>query len=279
MTSPLCYRYNLKKDSLEEINLPCSDLNLDEATRLIPGSAYTTFRTVERTKVLRLSSHLLRLIETSQLMGETPQLSITNIQKNLREALSQCHFESETRVRIILSDNLTDVYYVLEPFSPPDSSFYSQGVDLETHLTQRKNPKAKVTTFIETASHIRVGHPGAYEVLMISPNGEMLEGLTSNFFAVMRGDIYTASDEVLSGMTRAEVLKIARQIGLVVVKHSLNLKQLTQLDEAFITSSSRGIMPVRLMDGLRIGNRMPGEVTSQLLIAYDQMVKVDLEEI
>jgi branched-subunit amino acid aminotransferase/4-amino-4-deoxychorismate lyase len=104
---------------------------------------------------------------------------------------------------------------------------------------ERAQPTAKVTQFIEAAEHVRKSLPeNAYEAIMIGRNGRFLEGLSSNFFAVKNGEIWTADEGVLPGVTRSIILKLAEQSAVPVHLEGIAPDDVAQIDEAFITSSS-----------------------------------------
>lgn len=106
-------------------------------------------------------------------------------------------------------------------------------------------------------------------MLMVNPAGEILEGFSSNFFAVMGGRLYTAGTGVLEGVTRNIVLAGARTI-VPVSLQPVRVADLARVSEAFITSSGRQVMPVRQIDAVVIGD--PGPVTKQLSLWYHDQV-------
>lgn len=94
-----------------------------------------------------------------------------------------------------------------------------------------------------------------------------------------RGIICTAQRGILLGVTRTMVIRAARGRGLGVRFRSLRLDQLSLVKEAFITSSSRGIVPVIQIDDVRVGQGSPGKVTRMLTRAYDEYVLKHAEKI
>ena len=79
---------------------------------------------------------------------------------------------------------------------------------------------------------------------MLDNHDRFLEGLSSNFFAILGGVLWTAEQGVLSGITRAVVIECANQVGLPLRLEPPPREDLTSFDEVFITSSSRGVLPV-----------------------------------
>jgi para-aminobenzoate synthetase / 4-amino-4-deoxychorismate lyase len=92
---------------------------------------------------------------------------------------------------------------------------------------------------------------GAVVPLLLEEDGEVLEGGRANVFAVHKGTLATpeADGRILAGITRAAVLKIARQEGLEVEERPIRRDELLAADEVFLTGSVRGIEPARSLDG------------------------------
>ncbi len=108
---------------------------------------------------------------------------------------------------------------------------------------------------------------GIHTGLLLDREGNFLEGLDSNFFAIKDGVLCTAVEGVLHGLTMKVVLEIAPPI-LSVVTEPVNVRDLALLDEAFLTSTSRVVLPVTEMDGVLIGGGRPGPFTRQLYDAF-----------
>jgi branched-subunit amino acid aminotransferase/4-amino-4-deoxychorismate lyase len=108
---------------------------------------------------------------------------------------------------------------------------------------------------------------GAKEALIVDRNGRVLEGSTSNVFAVVAGVVVTAPEElgVLAGVTRSHVLELMREQGIRVELRALSVPELAQASEVFITSSIREIVPVVQVDGKSIGSGRPGPLATGLL--------------
>src|SRR5690606_12674532 len=133
----------------------------------------------------------------------------------------------------------------LEPFQPPAPEIYADGVRCMTVPgSARSDPAAKTTDWMHDRTAIAQSLPrGIYEGLLLSASGDILEGLGSNFYAVQRGELRTAGDGVLPGIARQIVFEVAPDV-LPVRADPVNIADIPQLDEAFITSSSRAIIPV-----------------------------------
>ncbi len=268
---------------LETIELPEeAGASLDSVSRALPGGSYTTFRTFEHNKVFRLSDHLQRLKTSAQLIGRN---GMPFSRTELRAALSQIARDlpaEELRIRLTmdLQQQPGTVYISTEKLKPPSSEAYRQGVHLVTSSVERHKPKAKTTDFIKPASEVRRLLPDDVEdALIVTDAGRLLEGTSSNFFAVKAGEIWTAEENVLPGITRSMVLEEAQKAGYPIHLEPVTVDDIPLLDEAFITSSSRGVLPVVKINDLTIGAGAPGPLTEDLERRYQRRLEAELEKI
>jgi branched-chain amino acid aminotransferase len=116
------------------------------------------------------------------------------------------------------------------------------------------------------------------EALYRTPAGDVTECTTSNFF-VFRGDqLITPVNEVLPGVTRDVVLEIAGDM-FEVVMGPLRYAELGKYDEAFITSTTKEVMPIVAVDDMIIGAGRPGARTQRLREAFKQYVAAETTQV
>ena len=245
-------------------------VSINDSSKYTPDGAYTTFRTYNRFYVLNLTKHFDRLEETARLAGKPVLLNRKEICKFLGEVI-ETYPANELRIRITvdLSVCLGDIYIVLETLITPDIKCYENGIDVITTTLHRSNPKAKLNKFLSQASEVRRQKGSEYEeILMVDSHNEILEGLSSNFYAVIRDEIFTAEEGVLFGTTRDYVLRLAKKLAIPVNLRPVSIHELKYLDEAFITSTSRSILPIRSIDNQKIDEKAPGPITKKLMQAF-----------
>jgi branched-subunit amino acid aminotransferase/4-amino-4-deoxychorismate lyase len=104
---------------------------------------------------------------------------------------------------------------------------------------------------------------GADEGLWRNDRGHVVEGCTSNVFAVRGRAVWTPGprDGILEGITRAKALQSARALGLTIHEGKLRLRRLLDAEEAFLTSSTGGVRPLVTVDGHNIGPGAAGRWT------------------
>jgi branched-chain amino acid aminotransferase len=248
--------------------------SLDAITRQLPDGFYSTFRTYGKgTRVIGLKAHLRRLYEP------VPTRDVEENDLRMQLSFLLKDYIHEARVRVVMTKQ-GQVYIMLEPLKLLPRDVYEKGVRVETTDMARNAPRLKSTAFI-TASNderIHIAQKDIFEALLVK-NGRILEGMTSNFFYIKDKILCTAQRDILLGVTRRTVIRVARGMGLEVKYQPLKRDQLKVAREAFITSSSRGVVPVIQIDDVIVGQGRPGQITKQLSAAYDAYVLAKAERI
>jgi D-alanine transaminase len=110
---------------------------------------------------------------------------------------------------------------------------------------------------------------GADDAWMVE-DGLVTEGTSNNAYIVKGGKIITRhlGNEILHGITRAAVLRFARETQMEVEERPFTLDEAKTADEAFITSASMFVMPVVEIDGEKLGQGTPGPVATRLRAIY-----------
>jgi D-alanine transaminase len=112
-------------------------------------------------------------------------------------------------------------------------------------------------------------HEGADDAWMIE-DGLVTEGTSNNAYIVKGNTVVTRhlGPEILSGITRAAVLRFAEEAQMRVEERAFTLEEALQADEAFITSATTFVLPVIRIDGTDVGHGAPGPVARRLRELY-----------
>ncbi len=226
-----------------------------------PQCIYTTARTVSLTKVLELDTHTKRLAQSARLMlGDEAHAFPTLVQpselKNrfvraLRTTVSSFRSKYSEKVEIcdlklvVLVDwvdatKLGD-FFLLCHASP---LFIPTGeVCVEVRGHARHHALIKSSSWIQEA---KMEHdlmlPSSNEMLLSSPEGVLMEGYSSNLFAVMDGVVWTAGEGVMEGTLRKMVLEICENEGIPVRLEPPKIAHLPKYEAVLISSTSRLVM-------------------------------------
>jgi branched-chain amino acid aminotransferase len=118
---------------------------------------------------------------------------------------------------------------------------------------------------------------GADEGLMLDPHGFVATCNSTHFFIVRKGEVWTSTGQYcLGGITRANVIAICRDAGIPVHEKSFSLTDVYGADEAFVTGTFAGVVPVRDVDGRVFGDSRRGPMVERLQGLYRQWVARDI---
>eukprot|EP00038_Savillea_parva_P006498 m.164162 g.164162 ORF g.164162 m.164162 type:complete len:445 (-) comp12390_c0_seq1:52-1386(-) len=134
-----------------------------------------------------------------------------------------------------------DVYFHAEPMPPPPTP----PIVVEVRGKARANAAAKDSAWVRHRQDIESARrPGTNELLLEDDTGHLIEGSQTNFFAVIDGTVYTAEDGILHGTVRDVVLKVCADLGIPVVLKPPKTASYATWEGAFITSTSRLVLPI-----------------------------------
>ncbi|RDV11076.1 amino acid aminotransferase [Pontibacter diazotrophicus] len=177
-------------------------------------------------------------------------------------------------MKIILTGGYSDSGYdigdpslliIQQPLRLPGQALRERGLKVITHDYVREVPTVKTINYSMGIRLInKIKENGADDVLY-HREGLVTEFPRCNFFIVKQdGTVVTPAEDVLRGITRKHVLELAGRT-YKVVEGAVTLDDIRQASEAFLTSTTKRILPVVQVDDVVIGNGKPGAVTLSLL--------------
>lgn len=253
--------------------------SLAEAIEHEPQGVYTVARTFRSDHALLLDAHLDRLEESARLVGIPLRLDRARLRAALRHLLHEAGYPN-AKFRVTVPQDQPELLYLsLEPYQPVPDNVLRQGAHVITLLMARENPVAKTTEWMQLRQPAYTSlPPGVYEGVMVDAAGRLLEGLSSNFYGVLDATLRTAGEGVLVGITRHAILDIAPDI-LPVDLTALHLDEISQLSEALLTSSGRGVVPITRINGQPVNGGAIGPVTREIQRRYDTWTETHIEPI
>ena len=165
---------------------------------------------------------------------------------------------------------------VLErPLNPLEPALYERGAKLITHEYRRDIPEAKTTNYAVAIQLLpRQRAAGAVDVLY-HRDGVVTETARSNVFIVRDGVVMTPRENILPGVTRKQVLELARR-HYETLETKVGLQDVLSAEEVFITSTLKGVLPIVSVEGRPIGNGEPGVVARHLGKLFEAHVEAYL---
>ena len=116
---------------------------------------------------------------------------------------------------------------------------------------------------------------GFDDAVSLDAHGHVAESTVANIFLVKDGRLITpdASTDILEGITRHTIFKLATQYDIEVIQRTIDRSELYLADEMFLSGSSMNVTPVISIDHRAIGSGHTGKITSQLMKAYDDVAR------
>lgn len=114
--------------------------------------------------------------------------------------------------------------------------------------------------------------------LLLDPDGFIAEGTGDNFFIVKKNILYTPEGRnILRGISREYIFELAKELGLQYIEKNIELYDVINSDEAFMTGTPFCMLPVTSINSIKIGNGKRGQITNRLLSQWSKNVGVDIE--
>jgi branched-chain amino acid aminotransferase len=241
---------------------------------------YSALRSHPGARFLGLEQHLERTDRSLELLGRPERLD----RPILKRALDACVRAYPAPEAFVRFDVLLEApralgtaertLLALSPLVPVPEAFLEEGVGVRVSPLRRATPLVKVASFVIERRPYPLGSREAYEHLIVDGEGRILEGTSSNFLAVQGRTLRLSGEEALQGVTQAIVAGLAQGLGLTSERRPLARAELGAIDEAFVTGSTRGIVPVVAVEGQTIGAGVPGPWTKRLMAAYREHARL-----
>ncbi len=248
------------------------------------------YKAKKGTAIFRLEDHVHRFLNTAGIYGMTLPYNAMQLQKAMFETVKKNGLE-ECYIRPFAFYN--DIHIGLNPLGKKISVLVAaiefghyfpnitKGIKCKVSSWQRINslimpPEAKGSgNYLNSIlASMEAKKDGADEAILLSEEGHVAEGPGENIFLVQNGNLVTPSKtaDILLGITRDSVIKIAEAKGLEVEEREAHREELYTSDEVFFTGTAAELTPITEIDSRKIGNGKIGPVTKMLSDAYAEVV-------
>lgn len=256
-------------------------ISINDIAVLRGYSAFESLRTYNR-RPFHLNEHLERLYRSAAIIDLEIPFAREFLAGIVREAIERNPYKHAS-IRLLVTGGVSEdgvmpadqpgLALLVTPLGEQDMERFAQGIKLITTSLQRTTPEAKTSDYTAAIRALKEAkRHDASDAIFVNERGHVLEGTRSNFF-VFRGDtLVTPGTGILLGVTRRTVLDLARG-RFPIEERPLLLTELPQIDEAFITSSSKEITPVVCINNVTIGNGRPGPRTYELEQRFIEVVE------
>jgi len=266
---------------LEDARIPVLDNGF-----LFGDSVYEVLRTYGG-RPFASGRHFRRMRASADRLGITVPVSDDELLRRIGALLARAG-DIESYVRIVVTRGVGDSSYdsraitgptvvmIQKELSLPPERHYSEGVRVCVVDTRRNHPRSldpaiKSSNLLNNILALREARArGAEESVLSNLEGFIAEGASTNVFVVKDGALLTPplSTGILGGITREVVLELAESLEIPRRETALELGDLVGADEAFLSSTTREVMPIRQVDEALIADGRPGPFTRRILKAF-----------
>jgi branched-chain amino acid aminotransferase len=208
-----CYIRLLTPAGLQPVDYTAESL-ADAAQYEPRDGVYTITNTFNTFQVLKLDAHLDRLETSAERAGIPLKLNRSRLRAALRQMIGEANY-GDVRLRITAPAEQPDhLILSLEPFKRLAPEIYANGIRCVTVSdAARKQPGAKTTDWMHDRTKIEASlPPNIFTALLLDEDGNILEGLSSNFYAILNGELRTAGQGVLPGIAQRFRLRTRRAV-------------------------------------------------------------------
>ena len=257
---------------------------------LYGDSVYEVTRTFGG-KPFALEEHLVRLAHSANAIG-IPLPGRGLLEEAVKQAVAAGNFR-DAYIRIIVTRGAGDIgldpaladkprlLVIARQVEGPQPEMYEQGVEVRI-VSVTRNARRAIDPAVKSGNYLNnvlaiaeAKRESAYEALMLDTDGRIAECSTSNIFFVRGERVFTPALEIgiLDGITRQKVFEICAEQKILVEEGAYLPDELKGADEAFLTSSVRGVLPVVRVDGKDVGKGKPGAITRRIMKGYEALTQ------
>mgnify|MGYP001166066667 FL=1 len=236
----------------------------------------------------RLVPHLQRLQHSAAAIDLACPWSLEELEHICLETLARCPGVENVSIRPVITGGYSSgflmptetpsLYVLIAPFNQTDPHLFTEGASLVTVDYARFLPSVKSLNYITAIRALKKARAaGAVEALYRTTTDHVTECTTSNFFIFRDGRLITSDVDVLDGVTRRAALDAAEDLYDIDYR-LIALDELGSADEAFITSTTKEILPIVRVDDVVIGDGAVGKHTQRLMAALSALVRSETLE-
>ena len=250
---------------------------------------------VHKGRIAFLDRHLDRLFEGAKAIAMDIGLSRDELTRRLYDTLDANRMTDGVHMRLMVTRGVRSTPYqdprvvvggativIVAEYKEPEPAIVANGIRLFTVHVRRGDPAVqdpKLNSHSKLnciTACIQAIEAGADEALMLDPHGFVATCNSTHFFIVRKGEVWTSSgDYCLGGITRANVIELCRANAIAVFEKNFSLTDVYGAEEAFVTGTFAGVVPVREVDGRHLTDGR-GPVTERLQTLYRARIEEDV---
>ncbi len=248
---------------------------------------------LHRGVLLFLDAHIDRLYEGAKAIDMDIGIAPNELVARIEALLAANGMESDVHIRLMVTRGVKSTPYqhpkvtitpativIIPEYKVPAEAPLTDGIRLFTAHVRRgapdvQDPKLNSHSKLNCIlACIQADKAGADEALMLDPHGFVATCNSTHFFIVRKGEVWTSTGMYcLAGITRRQVLDLCAEDDISAFEKNFSLTETYSAEEAFVTGTFAGLIPVVEIDGRRIGDGRRGAMTARLQQAYTALIE------
>ncbi|OZM56188.1 D-amino-acid transaminase [Lottiidibacillus patelloidae] len=261
-------------------------VSLEDRGYLFGDGVYEVVR-IYNGKPFMLEEHLERLKNSAEALHIPMPYSDEEFKQYIAEGLNR------------LNESNVDIYMQITRGSAPRNHVFDKDIQPVTAMIFRKSKKIAddirenggsvllredqrwANCYIKSLNLLpnilaknEAAEKGCYEAIFYKDN-VVTEGSASNIFVVKNNELYTTPlhKGILPGITRIAVLKVAKELNIIIHEEFFTPHFLKEADECFVTSTTSEVLPITIVEGEKISNGKVGELTKNIYEGFKELTK------
>ena len=242
---------------------------------------------LHKNRLIHLKEHINRLFDGAKTISLEIHMTKDEIINAIWETLKKNNMKTDTHIRLIISRGIKSTPYqhpkvtistptivIIPEYKKPNEHVINNGISLALVQTIRDNsvqdPRVNSLSKMNCISAcIEAEKLGSDEGLMLDPKGFVSTCNSTNFFIVIKNEVWTSTgDYCLNGVTRGSIISLCRENNINVYEKNFLMEDVYKADEAFVTGTFAGVIPIIKVDSKMMNGGLIGPITKELQKLY-----------
>jgi len=242
---------------------------------------------LHKNRLIHLKEHINRLFDGAKTISLEIHMTKDEIINAIWETLKKNNMKTDTHIRLIISRGIKSTPYqhpkvtistptivIIPEYKKPNEHVINNGISLALVQTIRDNsvqdPRVNSLSKMNCISAcIEAEKLGSDEGLMLDPKGFVSTCNSTNFFIVVKNEVWTSTGEYcLNGVTRGSIISLCKENNINVYEKNFLIEDVYKADEAFVTGTFAGVIPIIKIDSKPMSNGFIGPITKELQKLY-----------
>ena len=238
-------------------------------------------------RLIHLKEHINRLFDGAKTISLEIHMTKDEIINEIWKTLKKNEMKTNTHIRLIISRGIKSTPYqhpkvtispptivIIPEYKKPNEFVINNGISLALVQTIRDNsvqdPRVNSLSKMNCISAcIEAEKLGSDEGLMLDPKGFVSTCNSTNFFIVVKNEVWTSTGEYcLNGVTRGSIISLCKENNINVYEKNFLIEDVYKADEAFVTGTFAGVIPIIKIDSKKMSNGLIGPITKELQKLY-----------